>query len=269
LFSSVVVSIDLSTAADRALPVAGALARLGGLPIELLTVVPPGVAAGLRTAELDERVLPLGLGPHRSVVVEDDDPGVAIVEHVRGRDGALLVMATTAKAALDESHGGSVTEHVLSAAGQPVLLVGPNVDVGRPGSAPSLVVAVDASDLAAAALPLVVSWVRTFGGGPVTAVQVIPMVPAIAEQAGPALEARNVRRYADELRNLGLPTRGAVVHGGDAVAGLIEAAGDVTDPVLVVTAEPWPDAGTHWRSTRRKLAFRSTCPILVGPTTGG
>ncbi len=268
MFSSVIVAVDLSTAADRALPVAGGLARLGGLPIELLTVVSPG-ASGVRQAEVDERVRPLGLGPHRTLVVEDDDPSGAIVEHVRGRDGALLVMATTAKSALDETHGGSVSEHVLSAAGQPVLLVGPRVDVDRPRSAPSLVVALDASDLAAAALPIIVSWVRTFGGGPVTAAQVIPLVPAIAEQAGPALETAHVRRYADRLGELGVAAGGAVVHGGDPVAGLIEAAGGVADPVLVVTAEPWPGAGTHWRSTSRKLAFRSPCPVLVVPASGG
>jgi nucleotide-binding universal stress UspA family protein len=267
VFSSVLVAVDASTAAARAIPVAGALAGLGGLPIELLTVVPPGTT-GVRPEELDERVRPLGLGPHRWLVVEDADPGTAIAEHVRGRDGALLVMATTAKSALDESHGGNVSEHVLSVAGQPVLLVGPRVDVHRPPSTPSLVVAVDASDLAAAALPVVVSWVRTFGGGAVTAVQVIPLVPAIAEQAGPALEAKHVRRYADRLGELGVAADGVVIHSGDPTAGLIDAAGVVAAPVLVVTAEPWPDAGTHWRSTSRKLAFRSTGPVLVVPTTG-
>ncbi len=268
MFSSVLVAVDLSTAADRAIPVAGALAGLGRLPIELLTVAPPGTA-GVRPEELDERVRPFGLGSHRSLVVEDDDPGSAITEHVRGRDGVLLVMTTTAKSAVDRSHAGSVSEHVLSAAGQPVLLVGPRVDVYRPRSTPSLVLAVDASDLATAALPVVVSWVRTFDGGAVTAVQVIPLVPAIAVQAGPALEAKHVRRYTDRLGELGVTAGGVVIHGGDPAAGLIEAAGAVADPVLVVTAEPWADAGTHWRSTSRKLALLSTGPVLVVPAAGG
>jgi nucleotide-binding universal stress UspA family protein len=268
VFSSVLVAVDLGTAADRALPVAGALAGLGGLPIELLTVVPPGTT-GVLPEELDERVRPFGVGRHRSLVIEDDDPGTAIAEHVRGRDGVLLVMATTAGSAMDQSHGGSVSEHVLSSAGQPVLLVGPQVDVDRPRPTPSLVVAVDASNLAAAALPVIVSWVRTFGAGSVTAVQVVPLVPAIAEQAGPVLEAAHVRHYAATLGELGVAAGGAVVHGGDPAAGLIEAAGSVTDPVLVVTAEPWPDAGSHWRGTSRKLALRSTGPVLVVPATDG
>ena len=267
MFSSVLVAFDLGTAADRALPVAGALAGLGGLPIELLTVVSPGTT-GVLPETLDERVRPFGFGRHRSLVVEDDDPGTAIAEHLRSRDGVLLVMATTAGAALDQSHGGSVSEHVLSASGQPVLLVGPNVAVDRPRSTPSLVVAVDASDLAAAALPVIVSWVRTFGAGSVTAVQVIPLVPAIAEQAGPALEAAHVRQYVATLGEFGVAAEGAVVHSGDPAAGLIEAAGRVAAPVLVVTAEPWPDAGTHWRGTSRKLALRSTGPVLVVPATG-
>ena len=54
MFSTVVVALDLSTAADRALPVANALARLGGLPIELLTVASGGgdaaAASGARRA---------------------------------------------------------------------------------------------------------------------------------------------------------------------------------------------------------------------------
>jgi nucleotide-binding universal stress UspA family protein len=84
VFSSVLVAVDLDAAADRAIPVACALARLGGLPIELLTVVPPGTTR-VRREELDERVRPFGVEPHRSLVVEDDDPGTAIAEQVRGR----------------------------------------------------------------------------------------------------------------------------------------------------------------------------------------
>jgi nucleotide-binding universal stress UspA family protein len=78
VFNSIVVALDLGTAADRAAPVAGALARRGGLPIELLTVVPPTESAGLRSADLDERARALGLASHRSLVVEGDDPGAVI-----------------------------------------------------------------------------------------------------------------------------------------------------------------------------------------------
>jgi nucleotide-binding universal stress UspA family protein len=269
VFSSLVVPLDLSTAADRALPVVAALARLGGLPIELLTVVPRRSASGIRTSAVDERVRSLALGSYTYLVVEGDDTGTAISQQVRARDGALTVLATTAKAAVDETYGGSVSQHVLSAAGQPVLLVGPNVDVARPLSSPSLVVAVDGSDLAASALPVIASWMRTFDSEPVTAVEVIPFVPAIAEQAGPSLEARNVRRYAERLADLGVVASGAVVHGHEVAVELIDYITRVRDPVLVVAAEPWPDAGTHWRSTSRKLALRATCPVLVVPATEG
>ena len=51
----------------------------------------------------------------------------------------------------------------------------------------------------------------------------------------------------------------------DAATALAARADDVRDAVLVVAAERWPGAGTHWRSTSRKLALRASRPVLVVP----
>ena len=268
MFNSVVVPLDLSTAGDRALPIARSLARLGGLPIELLAVVPPdpvGAPGRGWLEDVDDHVRKHALGPHTTTVLEHDRPGMAIAEHVSGRHGALVVMATTAKAAIDDAYAGSVSEYVLSTLRQPVLLVGPHVDVDRGLASPTLVTGVDGSGLATVALPVIVSWTRTFGGGAPSFVEVIPFVPAIAERAGRPVEAAHVREYVDRLATFGIDGGGDVVYGEDAAIALAEHAEQVQDAVLVVTAERWAGAGTHWHSTRRKLAFRSSRPVLVVP----
>jgi nucleotide-binding universal stress UspA family protein len=265
VFSSIVVALDLTATGDRAVPVARWLAQLGGLPIELLTVVPGRVGNGRDRWELEERVRSFALGPHTPFVLEREDDGVAIAEHVKCRDGALLVLATTAKAAIDEDHAGSVSEFVLSEVRQPVLLVGPNVEIARPLSVPALVVGVDGSGLASVAVPVVLSWWRSFGGLEPRFVEVIPYVPTIAAQAGRTLEATHVRAFVDRVAQGGVEAVGEVLYGDDAATTLADYVAHLRDSVLVVTAERWSGAGTHWHSTSRKLAFRSNSPVLVVP----
>jgi nucleotide-binding universal stress UspA family protein len=265
LFSSIVVPVDLAGAGDRALPIAKSLAEFGGLPIELLTVVPRAVENGDHRWQVEERVRPLAIGPHTTLVVESEHAGDAIAEHVRSRDGALLVLATTAKGAIGEDHAGSVSEYVLTEARQPVLLVGPRVENARRLSSPTLVVGVDRSGLASVAVPVVVSWWRTFGHAKPRFVEVMPYVPAIAAQAGRALEAAHVREYVDEVARGGVQAVGEVVYGDDAATALADYVEHLPDSVLVVTAERWVGAQTHWHSTSRKLALRSSSPVLVVP----
>ena len=268
MFNSVVVPVDLSTAGDRALPVARALGRAGNVPIELVAVVPDG-GGGLDSRGLDEHVRQHGLGPHSATVLQHHEPGLAITEHVSRRDGALLVLATTAKAALDDYDAGSVSEYVLSTLRQPVLLVGPRVGVDRGLPSPNLVIAVDGSGLDIVALPVIASWMRTFGGGGPSFVEVIPFVPAIAEHAGPALEAANVRDRVDGLATFGIGAEGSVPYGEEPASTLADHVEHLENVVLVVTAERWAGAGTHWRSTSRKLAYGSSRPVLVVPADLG
>ena len=166
---------------------------------------------------------------------------------------------------MDEDQTASVSRHVLGEARQPVLHVGPNVEVARRLSSPTLVAAVDGSGLASVAVPVVVSWWRTFGGAQPRFVEVIPHVPAIAARAGRALEAVHVRAYVDEVARSGVAAAGEVVYGDDvatALAGYVE---QLPDSVLVVTAERWSGAPTHWHGTSRKLVRRSSSPVLVVP----
>jgi hypothetical protein len=96
-------------------------------------------------------------------------------------------------------------------------------------------------------------------------VEVIPYLPAIAARAGRSLESAHGRAYVDQMAQHGIEATADVVYGDDAATALASYVEQLPGSVLVVTAERWAGATTHWRTTSRKLAFRSASPVLVVP----
>ncbi|MEW6475496.1 MAG: universal stress protein [Actinomycetota bacterium] len=122
---TILVPLDGSRLAKRALPVASELARRLGAGLHLLSAVPTEDDRISRVAQLDA-VRRRGLTVHRSVVVSRDPAGV-IHEKLRRLGRAVACMA---------SHGrgrsaalvGSVATDVVARGHDPLVLVGP---VGR------------------------------------------------------------------------------------------------------------------------------------------
>ena len=112
-FQSIVVALDLEEGGDRALPVARSLATRSDVRVELLTVASPNVPDDVDAYELRRRAETYGWPDAVCTVVHDDRPARGIAEHIAGRPGAVLVMATTAKSSLRKRLLGSVTEDVL------------------------------------------------------------------------------------------------------------------------------------------------------------
>ena len=135
---------------DRALPVARGLAELGEIPVELLTVSSPQLAEDVDVFELRRRAADNGWPDSCYTIAHDNHPARAIVDLVQRRDGALLVMATSAKPPLAGHLSGNVIEELLAAIDRPVLLVGPNVPSSYYVRRPTLVACVDHTDVAAA-----------------------------------------------------------------------------------------------------------------------
>jgi nucleotide-binding universal stress UspA family protein len=273
VFTSIVVPLDLDAVGDRALPIAGSLARLGGLPIELLTIESPHMESFVDVCELGRRVKTYGLGPHSVNVLYDDDAGRAITGFVASRNDALIVMGSSAKGPLREQAFGSVSEHVLAHAHRPVLIIGPHVDRFDTTSAPTLVVGVDDSDAADAAIPVIESWQHTFGGGVVRVVEVAPLAvgadAALKECPDPAPVLRGepdrAGRFARLLTDRSIPAKWEVLYGGDPASRLEDLAAHLDNAVVVATTTGWTDPGIHWHSTTREIARHSTRPVLVVP----
>ena len=262
-FTSLVVALDFEANGDRALPIARGLAELGGIPVELLTVSSPHLAADLDVFELQRRAADNGWPDNCYTIAHDNHPAQAIVAEVQRRDGALLVMATSAQPPLAGHLLGNVIEEVLEAIDQPVLLVGPNVPSSYVLRRPTLVCCVDDTDVAVASVPAIARWVGTFDGGETWVTEVIPTGSGAIRRASTASE--HVRSLARLLTDQGLPAAWGVLCGDDADVRLEEFGDHVSDPVFVATSVRWTDGRLHWRSTAHQLVQRSTRPILLVP----
>jgi steroid delta-isomerase-like uncharacterized protein len=246
-------------AGDRALPVVRELAALGDVSVELFTVASPLVGdSAVEAHELSRRAAANGWPADSYAVVHSVDPARTIVDHVRGRDDVLLVMATSASPAVTARYLGSVTEDVLSLIDQPLLLIGPHVPATLELDRPTLVVCVDDTEVAEAAVPAIVSWVRTFHGARPWIAQVLPA-------DGNAREWSHVRNLATRLSSDGIAASWEVLHGVEPETWLVEFADHLTDPVFVATSVRWTDSLPHRHSTTRDLVHRSSRPVLVVP----
>jgi nucleotide-binding universal stress UspA family protein len=261
-FDTLVTALDLYPAADRVLSHVAALAMAGSLPVELVTVLAAGADASdmSATAALQRRATRCALRRHELFVVRNDSPGAVIVDHVSGRDGALLVLATTARGGDDGDRLGLVTDAVMSRARQPVVVVGPRAEP----SAGCLLVAVDAADGADAALPVVERWLATFRyvDGP-RIIQVA--APDSWPDQGDEPPDHAVGRYLEQLGATGIAATGAVVRGHDPVSAILDHAARSRAAMIVVTAPADPGRPTHWFRTSRRLIRLAPCPVLVVP----
>ena len=256
-FRSFIVALDLAPNGDRALGVVRSLARVGRIRIELLTVSSPNLSEDVDAFELARRAATIGGRDITWTIVHHNDPVLAIVDHVERRDDALLVMATSARAALTGHFLGSVSEEVLSLVDRPVLLVGPRVTTAPQLAAPTLVACVDDADLAASAVPAIVAWTRTFGGG---TTRVAEVVAAVKD------ESVHAARFAGLLAGVGVSAVPEVLRAdGDPSAALLDFGERISDPIYGATSMRWTDGRLHRHSTTRRLVQRSIRPVLVVP----
>ena len=166
-------------------------------------------------------------------------------------------MATSARAALTGHFLGSVSEEVLSLVDRPVLLVGPGVTTAPQLAAPTLVACVDDADVAAVAVPAIVAWTRTFGGGSTR-------VAAVTAPDDDGSASATV--FAGLLADAGIAASVDVLRAdGDPSAALLRLGERVSDPIYVATSLRWTDGKLHRHSTTRRLVQQSTRPVLVVP----
>ena len=268
MFTSLVVALDLEANGDRALPVVRALARLADVAVELVTVSSPRVAEDIDSFELSRRATASGWPAHAYTVLHGDDVAQALVDHVRGRHGSLLVMATSAKRPLVGRLGGSVSTRVLALTDRPVLLVGPMVSPRLRIARPTLVVGVGPMEHAGVAVSTIASWTQTFPGDDPWVVEVVPTAAGPIDPAD-AGAAAHLRPYVELLAGAGVRASSRVLQGGEPGFSLEDFAEHIADPVLVATSARWTDGQRHWHSETRELVRHSTHPVLVVPAAGG
>ena len=267
LFSRIVVPLDGSKVAERALPVAAALATMTRAPITLVTVavhddhVPTAERVLCRAAlQLDQRVdteVLVGLPVARMLLA-----------YLHPDRGAVVVMSTHARTAVGELLLGSVADELVRRSPVPVVLVGPHVNLPERGATyKELIACLDGSDDAERLLPIVTCLQRELGVHPwLFEVLTEAAVPS-ASPEGDVLETNYVHRAANGLRRDGVEADWDVGHDDDRARAIVSFAAVRVAPIVALA--------THGRDPIGRLATGSvtvtvarsaSCPVLViGP----
>lgn len=248
--TELMVPLDGSDASVRGVPVAGRLADRLGLGIRLLRV---GEDDGWLRDIADKYL------PGRDVAIEtglDGDPEQAIV-NAAGSD-RLICMGTSASLLPHHGHVGSVAEAVVRDLRRPVFLVGPKMEPHPGESTKRVVVPVDGSPLAEAALDIAGDLARGLGVGVwiVTNLSAKDEAAARSEMAGDftAAESGALWYQARDLREkFGVDVQYEVLHGDDPAAAIVDFTGD--DGTIVMT--------THGRSGLSRLFGGSVATGVV------
>jgi nucleotide-binding universal stress UspA family protein len=249
-----IVPIDGSEDALRAVDVACALARRCDARIDIVQVVPtPDVvgsaerdlaAAAARVGATDVEVTTMteacdGTVADGIVGLLDRSPEATIVlsSHGRGRTAAVL---------------GSVTDDLLRREFGPLVVVGGSVDTTDIDLTGPIVVPVDGSERSEMALPIAAAWAIELG--------VVPWIVEVADPnvvMGPDLvETTYPARLARRLRtSSGHQTEYEVLHGHDVAAAVASWAEGRNASFVLAT--------THGRSGLHRLTLGSTAAGIV------
>ncbi len=259
----IVIPLDGSANAERALPAGIRLARVLCAPLRFIRVEPlsPPLepseqeASAAAFASYAGRLVSLHGGtdhPWSSAILTGATPGDAIVSDAR--NARMIVLCSHGEGGLRTFFTGSVADRVARSARVPVLIVpiqGAHQLVAGP-----ILVALDGSELAEASLPLAREIARSTGQPLVLLQAWNPALPVGAEFAAgsPSMVEELAGAAQAYLARLRQPGEEIVALAGGAASAIREAA-DRLDASLVVVA-------SHGKGRALRLALGSTTEIL-------
>jgi nucleotide-binding universal stress UspA family protein len=275
----ILIPLDSTQEARAALPYAAALAT-PGTEIILLTVVPSGAdadtaRAGLETAA--QRLRVAGLMVRTEIAV--GDPAERIVDTAVNLDAAMIVMASHGRGALGRLIYGSVADRVAREATIPTMVVRARQVEPGPVGITRLVVPLDGSPRAEAALPAATAISRRLGT-PIFLVRVVDpvdlMPPAVGmgeaipfeiyDEAEKEME-QDARNYLDAvaktLREQGLSVATDVLMGPPASS--IEDATHLGDVLVLSSHERTGVMRWLLGSVAEKLTREDESPVILVP----
>jgi nucleotide-binding universal stress UspA family protein len=179
MFTRILVPLDGSATAEKALPYARALARTLEIPITLIAVIHTAadfstekarhldtlIEDSVRNGEEYLRKISQTLsGASIQYRVEKGRAEDAIITNAAADNGTLITMATHGRSGLDRWLLGSIAEKVVRGANNPVLVVRANEEASSEGEAApdSIIVPLDGSPLAESVLLYVVELAKAF-----------------------------------------------------------------------------------------------------------
>jgi nucleotide-binding universal stress UspA family protein len=303
---SILVPLDGSHFAERALPVAAALSRRAGAPLHIVQVHefllpqmgPDGVflphddwdrrMRSERAAYLEKTAGSLRSADLR-VEAELLDGSVvdALTDYVTQKGIGLVVMTTHARGGIGRAWLGSVATKLIQRGGAPILVWRPQEAEGAEAAwlaqRHNIVVPLDGTDIAAQILPHAEDLARLLDASFTLVRVVTPLSVIVPPHAEALLVAHENVSLEEQLDRAGQELEGvaAVLRGkGFEVRNAVLTA-NAPGPELVVFAERSGATvvalATHgrgalgrlaWGSVADKLIRGATCPVLVHKPTG-
>lgn len=259
LYRRVVVPIDYTGTTETAIDHGAAIAAQAGAELHLLTVTP-----SYSTPDVARRRLEVIAEKHGSLAsvraTDSGDPATAIIEEA-AHPGTLVCMQTHARKPVTEMALGSVSEAVMRASRNPVLLVGPNC-----GPAPeryqSMILPLDGTPFAEQILPVAVSWTKRLALTPWLFQVLGAHVPF--ELGDDITDSAYVQRVARGLMREGIEAEWDTVHHRRPAIAIARFADTRTSGLIAVTTH---GQGGYRRvvmgSVALDLAHRSPVPVLA------
>jgi nucleotide-binding universal stress UspA family protein len=251
---TVLVPLDGSGYAARAVPIASVLAERFDADVVLLVVQLPG---GLTAVAIDDvRALGLAQGMRTELVTGMSVPD-ALRTVARDTIEPVICMATHARPGSTRAVLGSVAEDVVRALEIPAVLVGPRCNTSWHGDGP-LLVCLDGSETSEAIIPVAHQWALALGTD-VVLVHVFHPLDVETATAPEAVVGPAAERLAADVDVEMRVVRGRAP--ADTIVGLV----DELAPAFVALA-------THGRtglarvalgSVAAKVVHRSVVPALV------
>ncbi len=258
----VVVPLDGSDLAARAIEPARMLADATGATLRLMTAEPlvPWHEEIERASEyIEQQAAATGLTSVETIVVHDRAARQAIFAEGQVQD-TVVCMAAHGRSGVGYATLGSVTEAVVRESTQPLLLVGPELVIpGSPFRNADLIVPVDGSAASESIVPIAADWAQML--------HLRPRVVAALHRdhgADESSAAQVVERVAHTLQQAGASPTSEVLGGPDAATAIVDYA--TTGPAALVAM------ATHGRtglarvalgSVTMRVVHQSRCPVLV------
>jgi nucleotide-binding universal stress UspA family protein len=293
MYRLILVPVDGSPNAERALPYALTLAKATGARLLVARVVPPSHVnasgrLGTRVKAMSDAEAYLdGLFPEPrvypvvSTVAYFDEPARMIVQEVERRSVDLVVIATHRRAGRGAWLYGSVADRVFRHLHVPVVVLPPECSTawdGRPR--PRILVSLDGSRVAEAALRPAVDLANVLRAGLVLTRVVHPDVPRRISELNDTTALLRDRADTANASSYLEATGATLRPTGPAITARVFAGDDVSESILTVARESDVDAialSTHgWGgfahrlmgSIASSLVARANVPLLlVRPTT--
>lgn len=256
---TLVVPLDGSTFAERALPLASRLAAPLGAGL-LLVSAPWDPDPHTVRRYLDRIATWAGIKPVDILVTDDRRPADAILNAAVSGPDRVVCMSTHGRGRFRWAVVGSVAEEVLRAQRAPILLVGRSCLFERPPGR-RMVVCVDGSPSSEEVLPAAGRWAQALELDAVLAFASHPLDVEDAEHPAAVLDPP-----ASRLRDAGVTVETELLRSGYPAGAIADLATDVDASLIAMT--------THARSGVSRAVLGSVtnavvniapCPVLAVP----